>query len=153
MLRTGFGLSIAVLVLLTGCGAAPEPVVLTSTDEALQTLRENGFTCDEAEVIEQAPDETFATVDCGTYAIDVITDQQAWEQELGTDCSALNSPEQREVLSEIVLVRADTWLLRSREYGEVQQWQPGAEPADFVAALGGTEETLADVCESLGAWD
>jgi hypothetical protein len=153
MLRTGIGLSVVGLLVLTGCGSAPEPVVITSTDQALQTLRENGFSCDDPEVIAQGEGETFSTVDCGTYAIDVISDQQAWAKELGDDCSSLDSPEQREVLSEIALVRADTWLLRSRNYGEVQQWQPGAGPADFAAALGGSEETLAQVCESLGSWD
>jgi hypothetical protein len=137
---------------LIGCSAA-EPVTFGSTDEVVEALTEAGFTCADPEISPQATDETFSVIDCGRFAVDLIPDMSAWEAELIRDCGSLDSPDQREVLSEITVVSGPGWLIRSRDYGEVQQWQMGAEPGDFAAAFGGSEESLGQVCERLGGWD
>jgi hypothetical protein len=151
MMRSWLGLA-PVAVLLIGCSSSA-PVTFGSTDEVVESLTAAGFTCDDPEISPQADGETFAIVDCGRFAVDLIPDMSVWEAELIRDCATLNSPDQREVLGEITVVSGPGWLIRSRDYGEVQQWQPGSEPGDFVAAFGGTEESLGQVCERLGGWD
>lgn len=151
MIRSLFVITPLALVLI-GCSAT-EPVTFSSTDQVVEALSDAGFTCADPEISPQAADETFSVIDCGRFAVDLIPDMSAWEAELIRDCGSLDSPDQREVLSEITVVSGPGWLIRSRDYGELQQWQVGAEPGDFATAFGGTEESLGQVCERLGGWD
>lgn len=144
----GFG----AVLLLASC-ASPEPASFGSEQDVVAALSDAGFTCSDPEILPKAEDETFSVVDCGRFAVDLIPDMSAWEAELIADCQTLDSADQREVLNEIVVITGPGWLIRSRDYSEVQQWQPGAEPGDFTAAFGGTEETLGAVCERLGGWE
>lgn len=137
---------------LTACSTT-QPVTFASTDDGVQVLQDAGFPCEAPEIAPQAEDETFSTVDCGRFALDLIPDMSAWEDELARDCGTLSSPDQREILNEIAVVTGPGWLIRSRDYSEAQQWQVGSEPSDFAAAFGGDEETLGQVCERLGGWD
>jgi hypothetical protein len=137
---------------LIGCSAT-EPVTFSSPDQVVEALTDAGFACADPDISPQEADETFSVIDCGRFAVDLIPDMSAWEAELMRDCGTLDSPDQREVLSEITVVSGPGWLIRSRDYGEVQQWQVGAEPGDFATAFGGTEESLGQVCERLGGWD
>jgi hypothetical protein len=145
-------IGIPVALILSACSST-EPVEFSSPEAAIEAIEAAGFDCPEPDIQPQAADETFSVVDCGRFAIDLIPDMASWEAELAGDCETLNSPDQREVLGEVTVISGPGWLIRSRDYGEVQQWQPGAEPDDFVSAFGGTAESLAQVCERLGGWD
>lgn len=140
------------LIVLVGCSQT-EPATFDSEEAVVQAVQDAGFTCTDPDISPRAPDETFSVVDCGRFAVDLIPDMSAWEAELVADCTTLDSPDQREVLGEITVVTGPGWLIRSRDYGEVQQWQQGAQPSDFAAAFGGVEETLGQVCERLGGWE
>jgi hypothetical protein len=150
-------LTIAACVLLAACSSTTQSVSITTPDQAVDLLTEAGFECPDPEVIEPDNDDggivDFTIVDCGRFAMDLIPDMTAWESQFAQECSFLSDPEQREVLGEIELVLGQNWLVRSRDYGEVVQWQPGAQPNDFVIAFGGQSETWAQTCERLGAWD
>jgi hypothetical protein len=151
-MNRGALICIPLALILSACSST-QPVEFASPDEAITAIEEAGFSCSEPDIQPQAADETFSVVDCGRFAIDLIPDMAVWEAELAQDCQTLDSPDQREVLGEVTVVSGPGWLIRSRDYGEVQQWQPGAEPSDFVSAFGGTAESLAQVCQRLGGWD
>jgi hypothetical protein len=150
-------LTLACCLLIAGCGGAAELSSIRTTDAALAALQEAGFTCDDPEISEAGEEDGNASgyiiIDCERYAMDLIDDVPAWEAQFTEECSFLSSPEQREVLGEVDIVFGADWLIRSRDYGSLVQWQPGATPADFARELGGRAETWADTCERLGGWD
>lgn len=144
-------------LLLAACSSTVESVSFATTDDALAAMAEAGFDCPDPQITEPESSDggvvDFTIIDCGRFALDLIPDMPAWEEQFAQECSFLSTPEQREVLGEIELILGANWLVRSRDYGEVVQWQPGAQPADFVDAFGGQAETWAETCERLGAWD
>jgi hypothetical protein len=154
-MRRSFGL-IGCALLLAACSSAVESASFATTDEAGAALAEAGFDCPDPQITE--PEDAdggvvdFTIIDCGRFALDLIPDMSAWEEQFAQECEFLSTPEQREVLSEIELIVGANWLVRSRDYGEEVQWQSGAQPSDFAAAFGGQAETWAQTCERLGAW-
>lgn len=155
-MRRSFGL-ISCALLLAACSSTVDSASFATPDDAREALAEAGFDCPDPQITEPESSDggvvDFTIIDCGRFALDLIPDMPAWEEQFAQECAFLAMPEQREILEEIELVVGTNWLVRSRDYGEEVQWQPGAGPSDFADAFGGQAETWAQTCTRLGAWD
>jgi hypothetical protein len=150
--RGALAAATAVLAALTlaSCASDDAGPGLGSSRAALDALRSLGESCPDYDVTEVAA-VPYTTIRCGRLQMDWFADAKAYDAAWLADCAAVTS-DGRASMADIVIVTGPDWVARGNGDQDMNAWPATVSAEEAAATLGGTRQTAADRCKTLGAW-